>query len=97
MSDTVARALGISDSENGTLAADETHTLPRQAAEIEADGYSCFATLGWLFSALPLGGEALGVPPTNPWGEGSRTPSPCSACSVSGQPSSTRVSQICFS
>jgi hypothetical protein len=40
---------------------DDAAVLPKQAAEIDADGYSCFATLNWLFSRLPPDAEALGV------------------------------------
>ena len=31
------------------LSSDPGKTLPKQAAEIEADGYSTFSTLNWLF------------------------------------------------
>lgn len=41
---------------------DENTVLPEQAAEIDADGYSCFSTLNWLFSRLPSDAEALGAP-----------------------------------
>lgn len=41
---------------------DDGAILPKQAAEIDADGYSCFATLSWLFSRLPPNSEALGAP-----------------------------------
>jgi hypothetical protein len=41
---------------------DDGAILPKQAAEIDADGYSCFATLNWLFSRVPPNAEALGVP-----------------------------------
>jgi hypothetical protein len=41
---------------------DDAAVLPRQAAEIDADGYSCIATLNWLFSRLPPDMEGLGMP-----------------------------------
>jgi len=44
------------------IRSDESATLPKQAAEIEADGYSCFATLNWLCSRIPPDKEELGVP-----------------------------------
>jgi hypothetical protein len=44
------------------LKSDVSAVLPKQAAEIEADGYSCFATLNWLFSRVSSDSESVGVP-----------------------------------